>query len=45
MKREYEEEMCQMKQYANECMEDWSEKGRSTLPMRQAMKVRFFDIS
>lgn len=38
-KQEYVEEMKEMKSYAQKCIDDWKAKGRSTLPMHQAMKV------
>jgi len=39
-KKEYEDEMCEMKTYAQECIQDWAMRGRPTRPMIHAMKVR-----
>lgn len=39
IKGQYFEEMQEMKDYAHECIRDWTGKGRSTIPLHQAMKV------
>lgn len=39
MKQEYLEEMKEMKSYAQQCIEDWKAKGRTAVPMHQAMKA------
>jgi len=42
-KQDYVEEMKEMKSYAQKCIDDWKAKGRSTLPMHQAMKKWDYD--
>lgn len=39
IKGQYFQEMQEMKDYAHDCIRDWTGKGRSSLPMHMAMKV------
>ncbi|ODN00363.1 hypothetical protein Ocin01_06329 [Orchesella cincta] len=43
VKRQYFEEMQEMKDYAHNCIRDWAGKGRSPIPMHQAMKKWEYD--
>ena len=38
-KKAYEDEMCEMKTYANECIQDWSLRGRPLRPLIHSMRV------